>query len=172
MLHKSFEGFELSMFQMAYNFSISFITSWLKHENGRLRIFLSYWFNFGSAFMCLGVVVSPYFLWVSIFNLTSVFSLNYKIYDSEVNIVETSATITPIIPGICFKAISIKLYFTFFKGLNFPGRYVFGFWASTLLVACFHEFGHALAAVRENLQVRNAGIFFVFALPGISTQLD
>ena len=113
--HKSFEGFELSMFQMAYSFSISFITSWLKHENGRLRIFLSYWFNFGSAFMCLGVLVSPYFLWVSVFNLISVFSFNYldhKIYDSEVNIVETSAIITPIIPGICFKAITIKLYFT------------------------------------------------------------
>lgn len=155
LIQQSMDGFDFSVLQISYKFSVSYFLHQLKHEKNRYRIiFLNYWFSCGSICMLIGMIMSPYFLWCCLTNLISMAYDNISGHNNYGD-GEVTAIITPIIPG-----------------LNFPGRYVFGFWICTLLVTCIHEIGHAVAAVRENLQIRNAGIFFIFALPGAYVEID
>ena len=64
-------------------------------------------------------------------------------------------TIMPILPGV-----------------NFPVRYFFMFWISTLFTVIIHELGHAHAALIERLQLQGYGIFVSFIFPGAYVRME
>ncbi|XP_044755984.1 membrane-bound transcription factor site-2 protease [Coccinella septempunctata] len=59
-----------------------------------------------------------------------------------------SNLITPVIPGI-----------------NLPASEIFFYSATLIICSVLHEFGHALAAVKEDVQILNLGVNVFFILP-------
>lgn len=56
-------------------------------------------------------------------------------------------------------------------GVNLPLSDIFYYIATLIVCSIFHEFGHALAAVRENVRIQGCGLFVLGIFPGAFVDL-
>ncbi|KAH7948335.1 hypothetical protein HPB52_020605 [Rhipicephalus sanguineus] len=56
-------------------------------------------------------------------------------------------------------------------GVNLPLSDIFYYIATLIVCSIFHEFGHALAAVRENVRIQGCGFFVLGIFPGAFVDL-
>lgn len=131
-----FTGLEIHIFRIRW-FTTLFNSLIYKWGKCRSRL-LTLWFN-------IGVIVTITFFPIALFMLLRMLFIN--IFGTEKS--KTSEwVLTPVVPGVNVPFADIQYYVI-----------------TLILCSLIHEFGHALAATRENLQVHGFGFLLVFIIP-------
>lgn len=99
------------------------------------------WFN-------MGVVVSLCLM------VTSLCVLSFSLYQSLFGRSDREQVLTPIMPGV-----------------NLPWNQIVYYFMTLLICGVFHEMGHALAAVTEQVRINGFGLFVLFLYPGAFVDL-
>ena len=103
--------------------------------------FLKWWFNFGVVTGLIG-------------QLFSVFLLSYNLIDFFRNKPISQQVLVPVLPGV-----------------NLPADQTVYYFLALFLCGIVHEFGHAIAASREQVRVNGFGVFVTFIFPGAFVDL-
>lgn len=103
--------------------------------------FLKWWFNFGVVTGLIG-------------QLFSIFLLSYNLIDFFRNKPISQQVLVPVLPGV-----------------NLPADQTVYYFLALFLCGIVHEFGHAIAASREQVRVNGFGIFVTFIFPGAFVDL-
>lgn len=115
------------------------------HQLGRKKPrFLYWWFTLGAAVSILSIAPAVWVLATSAMSM----SRSAATGKPEVQILE------PAMPGI-----------------NLPISDIFYYISTLVVCSIFHEFGHALAAVRENVRIQGCGLFVLGIFPGAFVDL-
>ncbi|GAB1599416.1 membrane-bound transcription factor site-2 protease-like [Argonauta hians] len=104
--------------------------------------FLQMWFSFGVAFGLVSMLISMFVLTLMVFN-----TLSDQPVDQQV--------LTPVMPGV-----------------NLPTSQMSYYLLTLLICGILHEFGHALAAVREQVHVNGFGFFILILYPGAFVEMS
>ena len=99
------------------------------------------WFDIGVA---LGLVLM----------VTSVLVLVYSLYQALFGNSDSDQVLTPMMPGV-----------------NIPWNQLMYYFVTLVICGVFHEIGHALAAVTENVRINGFGVFIFFLYPGAFVDL-
>ncbi|XP_014787252.1 membrane-bound transcription factor site-2 protease [Octopus bimaculoides] len=105
-------------------------------------LFMHMWFSFGVAFGLISMVISLFVLTLMVFN-----TLSQQPVDQQV--------LTPVMPGV-----------------NLPTSQMSYYLLTLLICGILHEFGHALAAVREQVHVNGFGFFILILYPGAFVEMS
>ncbi|PAA48240.1 hypothetical protein BOX15_Mlig015877g2 [Macrostomum lignano] len=112
-------------------------------HTGRLRLFpYRIWFG-------VGVLISLALM------ATSCVLLTVLAYNTLAQRPANEQVLTPVVPGV-----------------NLPSNHLPYYLGALLLCGIFHEFGHAVAAAREDIRVQAAGIFVLGVYPGAFVDLN
>jgi S2P endopeptidase len=103
--------------------------------------FLKWWFNFGVFFCLIG-------------QICSVILLVYNLIDFFRSKPMSEQVLIPVLPGV-----------------NLPSDQTVYYFLSLFICGIVHEFGHAIAASREQVRVNGFGIFVTFIFPGAFVDL-
>ncbi|KAL4232997.1 Membrane-bound transcription factor site-2 protease [Mactra antiquata] len=104
--------------------------------------FLRTWFDCGVLFGLVAMLVSVFILSLMVFN-----TLTRNTVESQV--------LTPVMPGV-----------------NLPASQISYYMLTLLVCGIFHEIGHAIAAVREQVRVNGFGLFLLLIYPGAYVDLS
>jgi len=137
-------GLEINIFQLRW-FTERFNRS--LHRFGRsCPGFLSIWFMIGAMVASFLIPVALYILSVNLVSSTG--SSEHGLGE------EGELVIQAVIPG-----------------LNLPNSEIGYYFLSLLLCSVYHELGHALCAVNENVRVLGVGVFVLFLIPAAYVDL-
>ncbi|CAF0952100.1 unnamed protein product [Brachionus calyciflorus] len=103
--------------------------------------FQKYWFNLG---VILGMIGQ----------FLSIILLIYTIYDFFKPKSISKQILVPVLPGV-----------------NLPSSQIWYYFSALFLCGIVHEFGHAVAASREQVRVNGFGVFLMFIFPGAYVDL-
>ncbi|WAR08846.1 MBTP2-like protein, partial [Mya arenaria] len=104
--------------------------------------FLRTWFTFGVFFGLVAMLLSVMLLTLMVFN-----TLTRETVENQV--------LTPIMPGV-----------------NLPASQISYYMLTLLVCGILHEFGHAIAAIREQVRVNGFGLFLMLIYPGAYVDLS
>lgn len=104
--------------------------------------FMRIWFSMGVVFGLIAMVISLFVLTLMVFN-----TLRRQPVEQQV--------LTPVMPGV-----------------NLPTNQISYYLLTLLVCGLLHEFGHALAAVREQVRVNGFGLFLLILYPGAFVEIS
>lgn len=134
-------GFSVNIFQLKW-YTVRCNRSFIKLSNIRPK-FLKIWFNCGAFIGIIGQFLACFFLMYTLYD---------SFFDQKKPLKEQ--ILVPVLPGV-----------------NLPANQTIYYFLALFICGIVHEFGHAIAASREQVRVNGFGVFIMFIFPGAYVDL-